>query len=75
MHHAAVTVIVVYGVVLRAAVPEGQRPDLPPESAGELGLYLMLEQEVQQRRALRLDLRQQLPHLSPDALEPRSHPR
>src|SRR5690606_33935833 len=39
MHHAAVAVVVVQRVVLRATVvPEGDRARPPAEAAGELGL-------------------------------------
>src|SRR5438046_8797736 len=38
----------------RAIVPEGERAWAPAEPAGEFGTDLMLEQEVQDRRALGL---------------------
>src|SRR5262245_27792113 len=53
VHDAAESVIVVDGIVLRAAVvPERERAGLPAIAAGELRLHLMAEQEIKQRRAL-----------------------
>src|SRR5882762_2381924 len=55
MHHPPVPVIVVQGVVLRAAVvPERERAHAPAEPAGELGTHLVPIEELQQRRALLL---------------------
>src|SRR5437660_1606024 len=55
MHEPAVAVIVVHRVVLRAAViPDGERAGLPGEAAGELRPDLVLEEKLQQRRALLL---------------------
>jgi len=52
MHDAPVPVIVVHGVVLRAAViPERQRARAPLEAAGELGPDLVAEKKREQRRA------------------------
>ena len=54
MHDAPVPVIVVHGVVLRAAViPERQRARAPLEAAGELGLDLVAEKKREQWRAFR----------------------
>src|SRR6185437_3390618 len=55
VHDAAIAVIVVDRVVLRRAiVPEGERTCLPVEAAGEVGLHLVAEEEVEDRRALLL---------------------
>src|SRR5690349_5008346 len=55
VHHAAMTMIVVDGVVHRTAiVPKGERAGLPAEAAGELGPDLVLPQELQQCQTLRL---------------------
>src|SRR4051794_19484399 len=53
MHHAPMPVVVVDRIVLRAAVvPQRERADAPAEAAGELGLHLVAEQVLQERRAL-----------------------
>src|SRR5262245_26328608 len=53
MHDAPEPVVVVDRVMLGAAVvPECQRARLPAEAAGELRLYLVAKQEVEQRGAL-----------------------
>ena len=55
MHDAAEAVVVVDRVVLGAAVvPEGERSHPPGEAAGELRFHLVLEQELQERRAFRV---------------------
>src|SRR5262245_32690481 len=53
MHDAPESMIVVHGIVLRAAVvPEGDRAAVPTKAAGELGSHLVLEQTGEQRCAL-----------------------
>src|SRR6266567_3755272 len=55
MHDAAMPVIVVDRIVLgRAIVPEGERSLRPAEAAGEFRPRLMAEEDIEQRRALRL---------------------
>src|SRR3569832_1231338 len=55
MHDAALSMIIVDRVVLgRAIVPEGERARRPAETAGEFRPHLMMEEEIAQRRALRL---------------------
>src|SRR5882724_691103 len=55
VHHPSMAVIVVDGVVHgTAVVPEGQRPHLPAEAAGEFRPGLVLPQEPEQRQAFAL---------------------
>src|SRR5688572_21049834 len=55
VHQAAMAVVVVHRIVLRAAVvPQGERADLPGEPTGKFRSDLVLEEEIQKRRALLL---------------------
>ncbi len=54
-HHAPIRSRVVHGEVLaHAVVPERDRARLPTEAAGELGPVAVVDQVLQQRRALLL---------------------
>src|SRR3954453_9144835 len=55
VHDAAISMIVVDRIVLgRAVVPEGERSRRPAEAAGEFRPHLVVEEEIEQWRALRL---------------------
>src|SRR5689334_12581349 len=55
LHDAAIAVVIVHRIVLRAAiVPERERAHLPREATGELGAHLVLKQVIKDRRAFLL---------------------